>query len=166
MTRRFSPGELNFLRNRVPIDRVIETLLGPPSQNSNGKLSFACPICGGFDTSVNAAHNLARCFSCRRNFNPIELVMHQLKIGFVDSVKWLKNRMPAAPTHQNTSTAKVNNAQPTAIGNILSDMMPALSERKIDAQSMESIVGRISRLENHLRNLYRVVSELQSSLNQ
>jgi hypothetical protein len=66
MTRRFSSKELPFLRNRVPISRVIDTLLELPSRSSEGKLSFACPVCGGFDTSINAVHNLAMCFACQK----------------------------------------------------------------------------------------------------
>jgi len=166
MTRRFSPAELSFLRNQVPIGQVIETLLGPANPKSNGKMSFACPLCAGFNTAINAAHNLARCFACRQNFNPIELVMHQLKIDFVASVKWLKNRMQSAPAHQKTSSARGNNAQPTAIGDILSDLMPPLAESKNDVRSIESIVLRISRLEQHLSHLYRVVNKLQSSIDQ
>jgi len=73
MTRRYSSKELTFLRNRVPISRVIDTLLELPTRGSEGKLSFACPVCGGFDTSINAAHNLARCFACRKNYNPIRI---------------------------------------------------------------------------------------------
>lgn len=164
MTRRFSSGELRFLRNRVPIDRVVETLFDAPIQNKSGKRLFVCPICGGLDTSIHAAHNLVRCFSCQRNFNTIELVMHKMKIGFVDSVKWLQNRMP--PVHQNIHTNKINNAQPCAIGDILPHVIPSLSQRKADAPSLDAIVEKISHLEHRLRHLDRVVSELQSSLNQ
>lgn len=166
MTRRFSPEELYFLRNRVPIAQVVETLLGPASQNSNGKLSFACPICGGSDTSIIAAHNLAKCFTCRQKFNPIEFVMHRLKIDFVDSVKWLKDLMPATPAHPNTHTAESNNAHPSAIGDVLSDILPKLSKNQFDAQSLESIIQRISRLEQHFKDLSCAVSMLQSSLHQ
>jgi hypothetical protein len=165
MTRRFSSGELKFLRNRVPIDRVVETLFGTCSQDSNGKRRFACPICGGLDTSVNAGHNLARCFSCRRNFNPIELVMHQLKICFVDSVKWLQSRMLSVHQHTN-STNKAGNVGPCAIGDILSRVLPSPPPSETNAPSFESIVQKISHLEHRLRHLDRVVSELQSSLNQ
>jgi len=165
MTRRFSPEELVFLRNRVHINCVIETLLELPTRTSHGKFSFACPVCGGFDTSVNAAHNLARCFACRKNFNPIELVMHQLKIGFVDSVKWLKKRISAAQD-QNTSTAAEKKAQPAAIGDILADMMPALPDGKTNTPSTASITQRISELEHSVRHLYRVTDVLRSSLDQ
>lgn len=163
MTRRFSPEELRFLRNQVPIGQVIETLLELPRQN--GKLSFFCPICGGFDTSINAIDNLARCAACHQKFNPIEFVMHQLKIDFVESVKWLKKRAPGSPTHQNLSTAKSKKARPTAIGDILPGVMSTLADSKTDAQSLKSIVQRISRLEHQLRHLHRTVNELQSSLN-
>jgi len=163
MTRRFSSKELTFLRNRVPVSCVIETLLELPTRSSHDKLSFACPVCGGFDTSINAAHNLARCFACRQNFNPIELVMHQLQMGFVDSVKWLKNRIPAALA-QNTVTPESNHLQPTCVGDILADMMPALSDGKPDAPSPQSIPQRLSDLEHSVRHLYRVIDELRSSL--
>lgn len=164
MTRRFSSRELSFLRNRVPIDQVVKTLFGSLCQNESGKLLFACPLCAGLDTSIHATHNLVRCFSCQRNFNPIELVMHQRKIGFVDSVKWLQSRMPS-PVDQNAATAKVDNAGISAIGDILSHVMPSLSRNKSDSPSLESIVQKISHLEHRLRHLDRVVSELQSSLN-
>jgi hypothetical protein len=165
MTRRFSSEELRFLRNRVPIGQVIETLIGLACQKRNGKLSFSCPICGGFDTSINAIDNFARCAACRQKFNPIEFVMHQLKIDFVESVKWLKKRAPGVPTHQNPSTSRSKKPLPTAIGDILPGMMSTLADRKTDAQSLESIVQRISRLEHQLRHLHRTVNELQSSLN-
>ena len=166
MTRRFSPEELTFLRNRVPITHVIKTLLELPTRSTNGRLSFACPVCSGFDTSINAAHNLARCFACRQNFNPIELVMHQRQIGFVDSVKWLKKRMPAASAHKNTHAAERTNAQPTAIGDILADMMPTLAHSKLGAPSPQSITQRLSDLEHRVRHLYRLIDKLRSSLDQ
>jgi DNA primase len=162
MTRRFSPEELTFLRNRVPITRVVKTLLQLPTRSTNGKLSFACPLCKGFDTSINVAHNLARCFVCRENFNPIELVMHQLHIGFVDSVRWLKNSNHAAPS-QNTLTTATSNHRPTGLGDILADIMQGLSDGKPD-DAPQSITQRLAALERSVRDLYRVIDELRSSL--
>ena len=160
MTRRFSPNELSFLRNRVPIDRVIENLLELPPRRNHDKLSFACPVCGGYDTSINTAHNFARCFACRQNFNPIELVMHQLQIGFVESVKWLKNRIPATPPQ---NKALGNNYQPACVGDILADMIPK-SSHDAKPDTRQSICHRLSDLEHSLRHLYRVIDELKSSL--
>ena len=159
MTRRFSPNELSFLRNRVPVDRVIENLLELPTRRNHDKLSFACPVCGGYDTSINTAHNLARCFACRQNFNPIELVMHQLQIGFVESVKWLKSRLPATPAQNKASG---NNPQPACLGDILVDVIPTSFHAKPDTR--QSISQRLSDLEHSLGHLYRVIDEIKSSL--
>jgi hypothetical protein len=144
------------------MDRVIETLFGSAIQDS--KRRFACPICAGLDTSVNVGHNLARCFSCLRNFNPIELVMHQLKISFVDSVRWLQRRMPSDNQHT-TSTNKSGNAGPCAIGEILSHMIPSPPPSETNAPTIESIVKKIAHLDHRLKRLDRVVSELKASLN-
>jgi hypothetical protein len=89
--------------------------------------------------------------------------MYQLKISFVDSVKWLQNRMSSV--HQNILTNKINNAGPCAIGDILPHVMPSPSQGKTDVPSLESIIEKISHLENRLKNIDRVISELQSSLN-
>ena len=159
MTRRFSPNELSFLRNRVPVDRVIENLLELPTRRNHDKLSFACPVCGGYDTSINTAHNLARCFACRQNYNPIELVMHQLQIGFVESVKWLKSRIPATPAQNKASG---NNPQPACVGDILADVIPQSFHAKPDTR--QSISQRLSDFEHSLRHLYRMIDELKSSL--
>jgi DNA primase len=166
MTRRFLPSELRCLRNRIPIAQVIETLPGLACRTISGKFSFICPVCGGIDTGINAAHNLARCFACRQNFNPIELVMRHLKISFVDSVKWLKNDMPVTSVRQHAPASNAGNAPPAAIGNILSDVIHRRLEKKSDEPCLESIVWRISRLEDRLRSLYRALNELQSSRHQ
>jgi hypothetical protein len=163
VTRRFSSNELSFLRNRLPVDCVIENLLKLPTRRNHDKLSFACPVCSGFDTSINTAHNLARCFACRQNFNPIELVMHHLQIGFVDSVKWLKKRMSAAPT-QNKTTRSGNKCQPTSVGDILANMMPKSSHARLD--SSQSILQRLSDLEHRVSHLYCLFDGLKSSLDQ
>ncbi len=164
MTRRFAPEELTFLRNRVPIDRVIEILPDLAGRNKNGQPSFVCPLCGALTTSINAAHNLARCFSCRRNFNPIELVMHHLKIGFVDSVKWLQKNIAVSPSPSRGRHAGANKTQPIAIADILSNVMPAATEIKTESNCSASVLQRISRLESSLSHLYRLVNQLQSSL--
>ena len=164
MTRRFSPQELTSLRNQAPIHRVIETWLALPTRQRGGKLAFACPLCGGFDTSINPGHNLARCFDCRQNFNPIELVMYQLKIGFVESVKWLKNRTRSEP-YQHTVTTERPNNQMTALSDIINDMLPTLSE-KIKTSSQDPITQRLTNLEHSVKQIYSMLHELRSRLDQ
>jgi hypothetical protein len=159
MTRRFSSQELTFLRNQVPISHVIETLLGRPVVNADGRMRFACPACRAMDTSINTDHNLLKCFDCRQNFNPIELVMHQLHISFVDSVKWLKSRAVSVPVSEQRP-----NTDPVAIGQMLSDMLPELSDEKTDHARAKSIPQRISHLEKSIQHLHQLINELRSSL--
>jgi hypothetical protein len=76
MTKRcFSSSQLYAMRNQINIQRLIEKNLDIPSRVIKGCFRFLCPLCNGFDTAVNPKTNLARCFSCEKNFNTIDLVM-------------------------------------------------------------------------------------------
>jgi DNA primase len=163
MTRRFSSRQLTYLRNQVPIRRVIETL-PELALRRDGKLHFNCPLCHGVNTSVNIEHNLGRCFDCRENFNPIELVMHQLQISFVESVRWLMQRSAGKPTADQPTTDKCN-GQPTAVGDILAGTLTALMDKKNESLP-ESITQRVMTLEQSVRRLYQLIDELRSSLEQ
>lgn len=90
MKRRFSSAELFELRNSIPINAVIKDLLLMESKIIDGHFRFLCPVCNEFQTATKMSTNLARCFSCRKNFNAIDLVMIVKNIGFVDSVSFLK----------------------------------------------------------------------------
>jgi hypothetical protein len=88
--RRFSSAQLFELRNCIPINVVIKDLLMIDSKTIDGYFRFLCPICNKFQTATKALTNLARCFSCQKNFNAIDLVMIVKNMGFVDSVVFLK----------------------------------------------------------------------------
>ena len=90
MKKRFSAQELFELRNSIPINTVIAELLALPSKTTEGLFRFLCPICHEFQTATNPGTNLARCFVCQKNFNPIDLVMLVKKTGFIESVTYLK----------------------------------------------------------------------------
>jgi hypothetical protein len=90
MKRRFTGGELFQLRNLIPVDWLIKKQLNIPSKVSEGIFRFLCPLCNEFQTATNPKTNLARCFRCETNFNPIDLVMTVKGIGFVESVRYLK----------------------------------------------------------------------------
>ena len=75
MTKRFSSRELFKLRNNIPVDLLIRDHLQIPSKIRDGFFRFLCPLCNEFQTAVNPATNLARCFRCEKNFNTIDLVM-------------------------------------------------------------------------------------------
>jgi DNA primase len=163
MSRRFSPRQLTYLRNQVPISRVIEALSGLAVRH-DGKLHFKCPLCHAVNTSVNIEPNLARCFDCRKNFNPIELVMHQRQISFVESVKWLMQRTAGKPVVDLPATDKCT-GHPTAVGDILDRTLVALIDKKNDNLS-ESVSQRVMALERSVTHLYRLIDELRSSLTQ
>lgn len=82
-----------MLRNEIPIDEVIVDLLNLEQRNNHKMLRFRCPLCQGFHTATNHKTNLARCFDCQKNFNPIDLIMTVGNCGFLDAVEFLKKRI-------------------------------------------------------------------------
>ena len=92
MSHYYSPDFLRMLRNDIPIDEVIVGLLNLELRNAGKMLRFRCPLCQGFHTAINHETNLARCFDCQENFNPIDLIMAVGNCGFLDAVEFLKSR--------------------------------------------------------------------------
>lgn len=90
MSQYYSADFLRTLRNEILIDEVITNLMKPEVRN---KFRFRCPLCYNFHTATNHVTNLARCFDCQKNFNPIDLVMTVGKCSFMDAVKILKDRI-------------------------------------------------------------------------
>ena len=82
-----------MLRNQIPINEVIIDLLNLEVRNDHELLRFRCPLCDNFHTATNHKTNLARCFDCKNNFNPIDLVITVGKCSFVDAVELLKDRI-------------------------------------------------------------------------
>lgn len=102
----FSQQHLYCLRNHVEIIPLITHILELPSKEREGYFRFLCPLCQGFDTATNPETNLARCFTCRRNFNPIDLTMTVKHYSFTQAATYLGRlleRLPPSsyppPTH-------------------------------------------------------------------
>lgn len=93
MSHQYSQSFLKMLRNEIPIDEVIVDLLNLEQRNNHKMLRFRCPLCQGFHTATNHKTNLARCFDCQKNFNPIDLIMTVGNCGFLDAVEFLKSRI-------------------------------------------------------------------------
>lgn len=87
---RISASRLRELRNDIPVSEVIRVYLGLPSKEREGFLRFLCPLCREFNTATNPKTNLARCFRCKRNFNPIDIVMLVQGCSFLEAVKLLE----------------------------------------------------------------------------
>jgi len=90
MSKHYPAGLLRTLRNQVPIDTVIVDVLRLDLRHNDTMIRFRCPVCDNFHTATNPKTNLARCFDCRKNFNPIDLVMAVTQCCFVDAVERLK----------------------------------------------------------------------------
>lgn len=87
---RLTPKEtLRALRNDIPIEDVITHTLAIPAKHSEGWFRFLCPLCHEFHTATNPRTNLARCFRCQKNWNPIDLVMAATRCSFRDAVEIL-----------------------------------------------------------------------------
>jgi CHC2 zinc finger len=91
MSKHYTADFLRMLRNQIPINEVIIDLLNLEVRNDHELLRFRCPLCDNFHTATNHKTNLARCFDCKNNFNPIDLVMTVENCGFLDAVKILRN---------------------------------------------------------------------------
>ena len=90
MHRRYTPHLLRALRNDVDIDHLIADVLDWPSKTSEGQFRFLCPVCSEFNSATNPRTNLARCFRCEKNFNPIDIVMTVERVSFLEAVGLLR----------------------------------------------------------------------------
>ena len=95
---RLSPERLRSLRNEISIAELIRDRLDLPNKFRDNFLRFLCPLCHEFNTAVNPKTNLGRCFLCKRNFNPIDLVMAVYGCSFIEAVKFLED--PALSNRQ------------------------------------------------------------------
>ena len=94
---RHPPHLLFRLRNHIPIDRLIIDVLKIPHKHSDGYLRFLCPFCLEFNSATNPNTNLARCFRCKINFNPIDLLIADLGLSFKQAVDKLIPLLPKYP---------------------------------------------------------------------
>ncbi len=89
MSHYYSKALLRALRNDIPISQLIADILKVSYKVSEGYFRFLCPLCREFNTATNPETNLARCFRCRENFNPIDFVMVEQHCSFTDAVEFL-----------------------------------------------------------------------------
>ena len=85
----YSKKMLRRLRNEIPIATLIADVLDVPSKISEGYFRFLCPKCSEFVTGTNPKTNLARCFRCETNYNPIDMVMIIKHFNFKEAVEFL-----------------------------------------------------------------------------
>ena len=89
MTNKLSQKKLRCLRNDICITHIISDVLKLPHKITEGYFRFLCPVCEEFNTAVNDRTNLARCFRCQKNFNPIDMVITVEKCTFLEAIDFL-----------------------------------------------------------------------------
>lgn len=89
MANSVSKTHLRQLRNQIEIIPLIADVLTIIYKTHDGRFRFMCPLCRDFDSAVNTQTNLARCFRCERNFNPIDIVMTVKRYSFIQAVRFL-----------------------------------------------------------------------------
>ena len=92
--QRLSATFLRALRNEILINDLVTSILKLPFKYSESYLRFLCPLCCEFHTATDQKTNLARCFRCQRNFNPIDLVMIVNNHSFIEAVRFLEPFLP------------------------------------------------------------------------
>ena len=108
MLKLFSDSELRHLRNDLAIERLMTALNVPLRRCKAGQVQFECPKCFGYHTGIHLRTNLARCFTCRQNFNAIEIAMQVLQLPFVQAVLFLQQ--------QETNLRKIKETSPQLQG--------------------------------------------------
>ncbi len=153
------------MRNDIPIDSVIKNALDIPCRNTEGCFRFLCPLCNEFNTAVNPATNLARCFSCERNFNAIDLVMLINQSDFVNSIRFLKK-------YQKDALSQIQPIKPdlkaridgsTHIGNALKSFMTPPAPTSPSNGLDDNLCNRLQALEQKLNRLEQRIEELAKS---
>jgi DNA primase len=88
---------LRRLRNEINFIHLFRYMRWP-HKRAAGKLIFVCPECRESQTGVNPTTNLARCFRCEKNWNPIDFTMEAYRIDFLEAVGQLESILPADQT--------------------------------------------------------------------
>ena len=163
-TRRFSSQELYHLRNDIPVEALIKNALQIPWRNTQGCFRFLCPQCHEFNTAVNPATNLARCFRCEKNFNTIDLVMLITQADFVESIRFLKDYQKSMPKQSHPLKADSSGCDngPKHIGNVLKTLLPP-KPVTIPGASGDNLTHRLLALEDKLEGLARRIEEIAKS---
>ncbi len=87
---------LRRLRNEIDFGQLFR-YMSWPHKHRDGKLIFVCPDCGESQTDVNRRTNLARCFRCEKNWNPIDFTIDVHRIEFLEAVGQLECLLPREP---------------------------------------------------------------------
>jgi hypothetical protein len=165
--KNFSRSELYVLRNDIGIDALIKAL-HVPCETRAGRFAFLCPLCRGYNTSVNHKANLARCFDCQKNINTIDMVMIVRQSDFVSSIRFLKKLHGSRPGSSGCNalndTKQRSSHDAKHIGQIIDGLITP--PHSCQPQSVDQdISARILKLEQKTTALGLQVNELLKLMN-
>ncbi len=103
----YSKQLLRRLRNEIPIAVLIAQHLKLETKADGGYIRFLCPVCKECNTATNPKTNLARCFRCEKNFNPIDMVMIVKRYNFKEAVNYLKGLDPQRQAERRDALAEM-----------------------------------------------------------
>lgn len=157
---RLSKALLHDLRNKIPVRNLIENELGLRCETESGVFRFECPLCGSFHTSVMKNQNLARCFKCETNFNPIDMVMEVKKTKFRPSadflIKLLESGMAAKPAEPlNRASSDL-----VSLSAVFSSMAEPPPDGETEDRRVRCLEKEVAELKNGMDRLRRVVGAI------
>lgn len=123
----FTKQQLFRVRNEIDIDWLINEKLNLERQ-FNGAWRFRCPLCREFNTATQKKTNLARCFSCQKNFNTIDLIIYSKQFNFVPSVKLLLSLLDKKQLHCSDKTKRCDSNVPQKKQDNITSKKNALQE--------------------------------------
>ncbi len=175
-SKRLSRQLLHDLGNRVSVREVIEKGLGIRHHIDSGIFRFECPFCASFHTSVKKTTNLARCFDCKINLNPIDMVMAVRKTDFLQSAGYLTPLLKSGvikrtdskwtgPEHNREIPASVHRMASSGLNPLSSILcsLPAsnvpetLPDQKHIELRIQSLEKEIKGLKNRLDQLHQFI---------
>jgi len=178
----FSPTLLRYLRNNIPIRNLIKNVLKVPCEIKQGIFRFNCPMCNGSDTRINASKNLAHCFSCKKKFNPIDIVIAVKRIKFIPAVTFLikhsDNSLLLESVQKNSEikqeikykNSNLSENKPVPIKEVIPSIIKrAKSKKKFNEDCCDgclNLARRFEIAEKKLKELRLQVTKLQMIINQ
>lgn len=153
---------LRQIRNKVPIQNLIQHGLGIKHTMDGKIFRFECPSCSSFNTSIHKKTNLAKCFDCQDHFNPIDIVMAVRKTDFLETAHFLQSFL--GPGGVNMLTDR-KSSEFINIGNVISkSILPGAvtDSSKLD-ERISNLENEIEKIQKRLEQLYKFfVNEISS----
>jgi len=158
---RLSKQFLHDLRNKIPVRGLMENELGVRCEMESGIFRFECPLCASFHTSVMKTQNLARCFVCEINFNPIDMVMAVKKTEFRQSADFLANLLESGVPAKSVEPATRGPSELVSLSRVFSSMAEPPSDGTA-ARRIQSLEKEVAKLGKRMDRLQQFLVQILS----